>query len=209
VVTGVSAATPIPGQLLRRRRRAGIANFRSRRTPKTPQRPTRPKPTRALRSRSEGVSPPRIRRPCGTRTHNQWIKSPGVILLGGSGRCFGVRNRLVRTRVARCTVSSVMASAAPSAHASLTQEGRLNSNFIVAVVAVARTAQPPPANTSASPSHHLTSSPEPGLGERAGRTTSRLCRTGDRKAPYGTGVSMASGQTCRSHQGRVGAAANF
>ncbi len=43
---------------------------------KRKQRPSRPKSTRTLKTRSEGYPLPRIRRPCGTRTHNQWIKSP-------------------------------------------------------------------------------------------------------------------------------------
>lgn len=44
--------------------------------PGTTKRPDRPKPVEALSSRSARFTRPASRRPCGTRTHNQRIKSP-------------------------------------------------------------------------------------------------------------------------------------
>ncbi|WP_175541574.1 site-specific integrase [Streptomyces aidingensis] len=63
-------------------------------------------------------------RPCGTRTHNQRIKSPEKSMPPTPGRCFLPPLRLVSMARADARSTLPPAGASPSAHASLTQQPR-------------------------------------------------------------------------------------
>ncbi len=85
-------------------------------------------PSAGLRSNkgpvSQEVTPgrqgPVSGRPCGTRTHNQWIKSPGQGRVGGAGPCCSIRGSLLGQAKERRVIPTNPGCAGTSAHASLT-----------------------------------------------------------------------------------------